>query len=253
VDHRQDSRDSWDEQPKEPEPRKTIASRLKAAMEKFGLAPKDVITITLSLSAFVLSAMTAYFNVIRRVDDVRVIVSGDPRMTFYGENLEAGLPRKYALIFFNTGSRSAVILDHSFVFAQLLPQPLPDSKPSGSKCGQNANTFDSNLKPFVIKEKEVIVKDIIIGGRGDFNRRTEQELEGMGLVIKVTDVGQFSYDFRVCLVFGATTPSTAHHTREIQVSHNVLSKRPMDYEVLNPISIKRPVKIVDEGGTIFDN
>jgi hypothetical protein len=33
----------------------------------------------------------------------------------------------------------------------------------------------------------------------------------------------------------------------------VLSKRPMDYEVLNPISIKRPVKIVDEGGTIFDN
>src|SRR5215212_6888961 len=110
MDHRQDSRDSWDEKPKEPEPRKTIASRLKAAMEKFGLAPKDVITITLSLSAFVLSAMTAYFNVIRRVDDVRVIVSGDPRVTFNGENLEAGLPRKYTLIFFNTGSRPAVIL-----------------------------------------------------------------------------------------------------------------------------------------------
>lgn len=84
---------------------------------------KDVLTISLSIAAFVLSMFTAYSTLLRTVDDVRVALGEQSPVAIFhkSEGLE-GTVRvadvTYELILMNAGTRSVAVTDVGFSLAQ---------------------------------------------------------------------------------------------------------------------------------------
>src|SRR5438105_4163957 len=46
------------------------------------MAPKDWITLSVSILALIVSTLTAYWTIVRRVDDLRVVITGSPLLIF---------------------------------------------------------------------------------------------------------------------------------------------------------------------------
>jgi hypothetical protein len=87
-------------------------SRVAHAPTKNGMAAKDWITLTISLLAFFISGLSVYWNIIRQVDDLRLLIYGgtytdiDPvskKLQIHSGNI--------SLMFINLGNRPVAVTD----------------------------------------------------------------------------------------------------------------------------------------------
>jgi hypothetical protein len=78
---------------------------------------KDLVSITLSLLAFIISAGSAYFNIVRQIDDVRVTV-GDGPYLFLDDRGRTALFGDQQITVINSGNRSAAITDVTLVVSK---------------------------------------------------------------------------------------------------------------------------------------
>jgi hypothetical protein len=88
--------------------------------DKKGMTAKDWTTLIFSVLALVISAASAYWNIIRQVDDVRVMIEGSPSIGVSGGKIIShfGPP----MTFINLGNRSAAISSVSLSIAQNDPE-----------------------------------------------------------------------------------------------------------------------------------
>jgi len=87
--------------------------------ESVGLRLKDWITLFLSTVAFFIAAGTAYFNIIRQQDNLSLVLRGGPLPArIDNDNLAFSTETSFQLIFFNVGTRAAIITSVNIFFVQ---------------------------------------------------------------------------------------------------------------------------------------
>lgn len=125
---------------------------------------KDWITTSLSILAFLLSLVTAYFNVARQADDLEAVAPIIPELIWLPDNRELltqGDTTQF--VFVNAGNRAATILKTSFWIVQ--PKEDDANSDYDQQCADNlkpsgfeAQEFPTSFGPFVIKEREALLK-----------------------------------------------------------------------------------------------
>ena len=120
---------------------------------------KDWVTITLSVLAFIISASTAYINLIRQDDDLRMVVQGDlrfrsephsdvePAIGLYSEDQR--------ITFINLGNRDASIT------ALSLGVKVFDTDTGARTCeGGSGWQLAYDIEPFTVKGGESVTKTL---------------------------------------------------------------------------------------------
>jgi hypothetical protein len=128
------------------------------AARKSPLEPKDYLTITLSVLAFVVSAGSAYFNILRTEEAVSVIVTKQVLAKRASDEVLYISPREEGeLVFINSGNRSIAIYSVNLLYVQ----PEDRHEP---KCPASGVEFRTDVEVTIVKPNEIIAKKIKITG-----------------------------------------------------------------------------------------
>jgi hypothetical protein len=180
-------------------------SRLKTASVSSKLVAKDWITITLSVLALTISALSAYWTIIRQVDDIRVIVTGSPFVIF---DKEKEVVKFYLtngnITFTNIGNRSAAIVSAWLELYQ------PDD--AYSKCDERPDS-----QGWLLETAGVVVK------AGDVSVQSTRPTPGIAEVaFPIKADGATSINVGACIRFYVITPgNTAVESRVFVGEFNV--------------------------------
>jgi hypothetical protein len=210
-----------------------------------GLTAKDWITITLSSLALVISASSAYYNILRQQDDLRVVIGEAPGI-FYDTNARnIAIIGGQGLTFINSGNRAAAIMNVSLVIAT----PLKDE--NSPKCS-TTSTYELRylFEPFVMKPGELTVKslqDMPIGSIRPSDPRVRL------LPHELFDIKLHDHII-ICLFFEVETPSSFNAKVEVILyDTNFLSEKEFD-ETQWPVPVKDgtpPAILIQKTGSIF--
>jgi hypothetical protein len=113
-------------------------------------AGKDAVTLTISIFALIISALSAYWTIIRQVDDLRVVISGAPKAIYKDDHTIEFWITNGNLTFTNLGNRSAAVV------SALLNIKLPGS--NGDKCTEGGNSWLLDVSAVVIKAGDISVQ-----------------------------------------------------------------------------------------------
>jgi len=160
---------------------------------------KDWITLTLSVLAFLISVVTAYFNLVRQTDDLRLVISATPG-TFINDNrIELS---EFTVSLINAGNRNAIV--H---YIWVLIDQTTEGK-AQTNCAQGTEVGVDG-QPLIIKEKEILPKQIqavpMAGG----------DKPGVPITAENLQRGYFPYE--VCLGFFLSTPSETMIYRRVSI------------------------------------
>jgi hypothetical protein len=112
---------------------------------------KEATSLIFASFAFVISAISFYFNTFRQIDELRILIDAPPHVSLLGSGEPKGakivVEPRLSAFFMNSGERSVSILS---IFVMLLEQ---DFEKESAKCiwGRRMNT---SVEPFVLKEHE---------------------------------------------------------------------------------------------------
>lgn len=87
------------------------------ANKRPAIGVKDVLSLSLSLLAFILSIITGYFTVFRQVDDIRLDIPAHAVISWVGKEDELIIFARHSLTFINAGNRAAAITSAELYFA----------------------------------------------------------------------------------------------------------------------------------------
>lgn len=104
-----------------------------------------------SVLALAVSGATAYFSVLRQTEELRVSAIEPPRFFYDRETNTFRVGKKLAVIFVNSGNTPIVIRGVSVIINE-------DTRPNG--CAGRG--MDTDLEPFVIKEKELVQRTMAL-------------------------------------------------------------------------------------------
>jgi hypothetical protein len=215
------------QQPEQAATRKEPAPERKARKEG-GWTPKDYVTLTLSILAFIVSAGTAYFNILRVEENVSVAVDfrvfalirpGGADFPSDQHNLSVSSVEETPIVFVNSGNKSVAVLSASFIYIQ-----TKEGDPR--KCrlergpGIDAQTlFKTDLDPLVLGPNDVIVKHVKITAAPGYQSDNIRRIGEHGFVFPVSDENRTKSKFQmqVCLGVELTTPSVSNHYSEVPI------------------------------------
>jgi hypothetical protein len=179
-----------------------------------GMTTKDWITITLAVLAFVISAGSAYFNIVQKVEHVSVIARYAPIVRKHGDTLTVR-PEEHRLIFVNSGNRPVSIVAVEVIFLQHTDRQTSDCNLYGAPA---AGRFETDVKPFVVKENEVLIKTLNIGLRHPFGqRRVDDGTDTLTFPIIDEMKGKSSIPVEVCLDVELATPSLRYYAERVSI------------------------------------
>jgi hypothetical protein len=148
----------------------------KAWYEKYGLALKDVVTISLATLAFLVSASTAYFNWVRVSEDVSVIINRVPVVVRNVPNYDLLVLRyETDVVLINSGNKPAVVMSASLLILKKHDQWSPCFWP---KEGRDVSDFHMSLAPVLIKPGDALPLKIKLERPGYLNTSKEGPKEG---------------------------------------------------------------------------
>jgi hypothetical protein len=110
----------------------------------------------LSMFAISLSAGTFYSNVLKKVDDLRLVVDGTVQLSGTRESLNA-TPTSLRMTLINAGNREVAITSVSLVVDQLDQSGLPKAS-----CLNNTVPFET--EPILLKEGEISIQQMRVPG-----------------------------------------------------------------------------------------
>lgn len=212
--------------------------------KKEGLKLKDVVSLVLSTLAFAVSGGTAYYNIIRETDDLRVVISSTPSY-----RIDEGLKRAAAfgdlsMVFINSGNRAAAIVR----------VVLEVGQPGGGlgECGGSYTSIVVDLEPFVVKEKEIVTKWMTLKTKSEgFGYKLETD-GAISFPLTEENLKRDTLDFDTCLNFFAATPSNAEVTTRLFVKGLRYAKAEgADLRGGTDVVVSKPRTIVHERGSIF--
>ena len=212
---------------------------------------KDVLTVTLSILAFILSVGTVYFNILRTEESVSVIGSKEPIARLSSGDFSYIPPGEEGeLIFINSGNRFVVI--RSIVLSYT--QPKATTKPS---CPILSSVhFETDFAPTVLKPNDVIVSKVRITRSTRLETRnisaTRRTDGALSFPLSSDNLSKAEVLIDICLSVYLSTPTTALQIARVPVhryhsSLNAFSYDPKDRREL----FGEPVALVRKTGTIF--
>jgi hypothetical protein len=220
-----------------------------------GLTIKDWVTLTLSILAFVVSAGSVYLSTIRQNDDLSIVAHNVPLVFLTDQNSLTVEQAESTIILINSGNRSATIISVGIFYRQHNDETKENC--GGLSSWGSVMTFQTDLEPLVVKEKEVIARKVKIIDSKWYHK----------VNIKKTDTGTYTFPVKdeyrgkeyisvdVCLEVHLATPSVSSH-RVIVLAQ--------DYTVTaggvfigggsdtEKIDWRKPKTLIKESGTIFE-
>jgi hypothetical protein len=179
--------------------------------ERFGLVT--------SVTAFILSIISSYFSLVRDVDDLRVVVSGETELMLSKEKAEGeilNVRSNHRLTFINAGNRS-VSISHIELFLT-----------KGNKTGEKPSCelpiygylFYPDFSPFVVKPSEIFVTPEMKPSP----RKEVPERNGWLTSKPILPEGEDSHYFVVCMNITAITPSRTLRDIQVPISQEQVSR-----------------------------
>lgn len=118
------------------------------------MAIKDWAGPAIAFLALGVSGTTAYFNIIRQNDDLRLVVNDGPYLIMKGKTGELTFYPDYKLTFVNSGTRGVAIANVRMEVRQ--PGPGIEEPTQCDGASEFDHTFEYDLAPFVVKPSEVL-------------------------------------------------------------------------------------------------
>jgi|GEM_PF-3601775 len=216
------------------------------------LSWRDWVTLTLSILAFILSLGTAYFNLLRQDDDLSLTVKSVPFMNRpSSEVLTAKIDRPIELIFINSGNRPAVVSEISVGLNQLVDGKTRCPAPQQSDQAGTA-WFATNFESFVIKEKEVATKKVVINRRF-FGPPIKSDDTAVTLPIVDSLKPKNVIPVEVCLTLQVATPSLSSRNILVVAASYELGTNTMVLKVGNPDDGLKPYQLIRVRSTILSS
>jgi hypothetical protein len=174
--------------------------RLRGPEAPQRMKAKEWVAILISVTALGLSAMTAYFTLVRQSEELRVFV-GDaiPFVTGRTNDGRLQLEGNLDIAFMNTGTKPIIVLGVSLIVSD-----IEDRKKSKS-CKSSFGNILFDADSFVVKEKEAVAKLL----RFD-RRRKHVELTEDGRIVMAAPKnsrGEPSRFVETCISIVGASPS----------------------------------------------
>jgi|SRR6266853_6181578 hypothetical protein len=216
------------------------------------MSVKDWVTLVLSISAFGISAIGLYVNLLRQKDDVRVVIDDIPEVNYLPEEgrdlpwiVIPGGPLQFTFI--NAGNRTAAVRSASIVIAQSGSARTPRLKKCSGEGVDDVDGVDWDVHPFVLKPSDVVVVDL------KFKDKTfhgmERNRDHDTYLIRMVDTQKLRsrYMFAVCLQFTVVTPDNNSETTELPIlAIEFTGGRDWEVDLYN--SFRKPLELVSRVG-----
>jgi hypothetical protein len=217
---------------------------------KQGLELKDYLTIAVSLLAFLVSAGSAYFSIVRTEEAVSLISDKEPFAIIADEQTLVITPnRDGEVAFVNSGNRSAII--SSIVVFYIQPQGT-DERKCPDDTGINILT---DFEPTVLKPGEIIVKKFKLTKAWPYysGSITATRTDSGDFLLPIADHNKGKKDITVdvCLNIQLSTPSMIYHSVIIPVFQFHALEDGVNYYPQSDLIRKMPTLLVSRTGSIF--
>jgi hypothetical protein len=186
---------------------------------KGGFPFKDVLVVSTSTAAFLMSATTTYLSSFREVDDIRVVVAHHPMMWHEPLSDKVKLLAKHDMTFTNAGNRSAAITAISLYINRNFPGGDPNEEVT-CEHGGTASSAAYDIKPFTIGPRETVVKSVHLvtpDASPDPDDGVELSLQTM------STPPDFEMKLHLCILFAVVTPDAQYRVQK-ELSHEVAFK-----------------------------
>ncbi len=213
----------------------------------------SICAVTISLCAFLLSGAVGYYSALRWHEELSVVVTDFQPVLFRPDKDEVEIRSSvpFSIIFINSGTRPITLLRISLYLTEATESNIQEER-AVSACSPG-RVFQGVLDPFVIKEKEILRKQVsglkfdeYYSGK---DVRIEHDKMAFPFPSWYSRVRGYSVD--QCLTFSLVSPSEAYGRVGLEL-HSVTSKGDYDYYG-GQLSSSRPHVIHKNSGTvIFD-
>jgi hypothetical protein len=150
----------------------------------------------ISLIAMLVTGIIAYFNLVRKVDELTVVVHRPP--AFYRVNAKTLKAVAAKVAFVNSGNRTAAVLS---VAVQIRQQ---DGEAPDHDC--YGLVVESNMAPLTIRPGEIITQE--------FNIKPFESLivkdEKSDIILDTASIGMEGATYDLCLVFEVMSPDKSN-------------------------------------------
>jgi hypothetical protein len=166
-------------------------------------------SVAIAVIALGASATTAYFALLRKTEELRIVVDTWPK---HDVDLDSGRlfieSEPIGVSFINSGNRPFIILGSEVIIVE---DTGPYSQPSTCK----GSTQRTSLRPFVIKENEIIHKEVSVLGIDPYKRKIFFPNQ-----IQLNPEGGESYRATMCVSFHAASP-TEREIKAVVEGHTI--------------------------------
>lgn len=112
-------------------------------------------------AAFLVSLLTAYVTTFRVVDELRVVVTAEPRLDLGDDNVHIRVQGPLKLLFINSGTRPISILEVSLVLGEVENEGCRSERPS-ERSSESSTELKGKIDGIVIEEKKIVSSTVIL-------------------------------------------------------------------------------------------
>jgi hypothetical protein len=171
-------------------------------------SPIAVLGLIVSVVALIISATVAYYSVILRLEELRVVPErlvvvaafqspSDP------SGPEVVIPDILRVTLINSGNTSIAVMSAEAQFGNLAS--ITDFK-NNNACSEEA-LFDADLTPFVLKENDILIKELKLKPSINNKSKIHSQKDG-GITFSLPDPAKKTLSNGIlCLRFDLATPS----------------------------------------------
>lgn len=136
-----------------------------------GVDAKEIISLSLSIAAFAVSALTAYLTLLKTTDEMRVAIGSQSPIGIFqrmaGDEGRVSVSNlNYELILINAGNRSMAITDVSFTLSPSSSKALP------TQCSSGRPVYYQPVRK-VLKPGEILSHQLVLADRQVLNSDNE--------------------------------------------------------------------------------
>jgi hypothetical protein len=160
---------------------------------------KYLTTTVIAVTALALSGIVEYFQNLRRLEELRVVVS-NPILPVFEDKQASKLmmPPGIQLAFINSGNTSLAVTGAYATIGH-----NADRKVSNDQECESDASFDTDLEPFVLKQSDVVVRKITFLPNENFTVHKAEK----SLTFDLTDGMKKSRQAGFCMRFALAVPS----------------------------------------------
>lgn len=210
---------------------------------------KDWATLTISSAALFVALFTAYFTLVRRTDNLRILVDTTPDVSVDrdAKPMKVELAgRDMGIVFMNSGSRPISVLSMQLYVQEfpVKPRETDSANPTCNNGPSDAVWFNTNLDPIIVKEREIVRKTVWV--RTGYKADRPMTFPAPSWLKK--DGPHYT---KLCVSFAIATPSRAFTTEKIELQRTFADIPNKTFEP--DMRMPSPIQIVNEAATIFEN